>query len=337
MSDQNELQNTHPRICVAGAGAIGLTLAARLMIGGFRVCVIARGASLAVIRKDGIRLFDREGEHQVRPEVGAAVDVGPQDILFLCPKSQDMPTLAAAVKPAIGPDTWIVPVINGIPWWYFDGEGGIWSGRQIKAVDPDSVLKRMLPSRQVIGTTTLITAERPRPGTARTFNPLQMTIGELDDRTSLRVEHLSRILIRAGIQTQVTSRIRDAVWTKVVRNLISNPVSAITGATLRENFGNAHLASISRQMLQEVLPVVAAYGAKLDLDPDTIVRSGEKMGDVKTSMLQDLERGSPLELASICEAVIELAQLRGIAMPVTQAVTGLARFRGLKAQCATAA
>ncbi|QWW72299.1 ketopantoate reductase family protein [Rhizobium sp. WYJ-E13] len=319
----------HPRICVAGAGAIGLTLAARLKLAGFAVSIVARGASLTAILNEGIRLFDREGEHQVQVEAGYADDLSLQDIIFLCPKSQDLPTLASSVQQLIGPDTMIVPVINGIPWWYFERLAGTWEGRQIEAVDPDNVLKGLLPSAQIIGTTTMITAERLKPGTARTINALQMTVGELDDQVSERVTILADILKLSGIETRVTSRIRDAVWTKVVRNLISNPVTAITGATLRENFGNGDLAGISRQMLFEVLPVIAAFGARIEVDPDAILSSGRKMGDVKTSMLQDLERGSPLELAAICDAVLELGRLHHIAQPVTQAITALARFKSV--------
>jgi len=314
-------------ICIAGAGAIGITVAARLSIAGFHVRLVARGDSLAAINKQGIRLLDSEGDHRARVEVGQATDFGPQRILFLCSKSHDLVDLAAVLQPLISAETIIVPVVNGIPWWYFDGDEGDWTGQVVKSVDPDGRLKRLIPSRQIIGTTTLITAERTCPGTARTANPLQMTIGELDDRSSERTNVLASMLNAAGISARIAPRIRDAVWTKVVRNLISNPVTAITGATLRENFGNHYLADISRQMLREVIPVIDAYGAKLEVDPDIILESGRKLGDVKTSMLQDFEKGNQLELASICDAVIELANQRGIRMPVTEAITGLAHFR----------
>jgi len=324
------MPDKHQRsICVAGPGAIGLTLAARLSIAGFPVRLVARGDSLSFTKANGIRLLDREGDHHLHVDVGNATDFGPQDVLFLCPKSHDLPQMAAALQPLISAHTMIVPVVNGIPWWYFDGDGGNWHGPDIKSVDPDRVLKGLLPSRQVIGTTTIITAERLRIGTARTFNPLQMTIGELAGQPSERLSYLAEILTLAGIATRIAPRIRDSVWTKVVRNLISNPVTAITGATLRENFGNQYLADISRQMLQEVLPVIAAYGANLEVDPDSILESGRRLGDVKTSMLQDFEQGNRLELAAICDAVIELAQRRCIEMPVVQAITGIAHFKSV--------
>ncbi|MEP7454103.1 2-dehydropantoate 2-reductase [Phyllobacterium sp. SB3] len=321
----SELEN--PRICVAGAGAIGLTIASRLLIGGFRVGLVARGESLSFIKENGIRLIDKEGDHRMPAEVGHATDFPPADILFLCPKSHDMPTLAASIKSLITSNTIVVPVINGIPWWYFDGKDDIWDGQQIVAVDPDGVLKQIIPSRQIIGVTTMITAERIHPGTARTFNPLQMTIGELDDRASDRLDDLASILGKSGFTVRKPLHIRDAIWTKVVRNLVSNPVTAITGATLRQNFGNSYLVDISKLMLHEVLPVIATYDAKLEVDPEMILESGWKLGDVKTSMLQDLERGSPLELASICDAVIELAKFHRIVMPVTQAISNLAHFK----------
>lgn len=327
MSQLLEENDQVPSICVAGAGAIGITIAARFSIVGFRVRLIARGGSLASIRENGIRLLDKEGDHRSQVEVGRAADFGPQNILFLCAKSYDLPELAVSLQPLITSETTIIPVVNGIPWWYFDGEGEMWDGPVVRSVDPNGDLKKLMPSRQIIGTTTVITAERLGWGTARTFNPLQMTIGELDDRLSSRVGKLAAILKAAGIDVRVATRIRDAVWTKVVRNLISNPVTAITGATLRENFGNHYLSDVSRQMLREVIPVIEAYGAKLEVDPDAIIESGRMLGDVKTSMLQDFEKGNRLELASICDAVIEMAERQGIAMPVTEAVTGIAHFR----------
>lgn len=335
MSDLKQTDNY--KISVAGAGAIGVTLASRLLLGGYHVSLMARGANLAAIRKNGIRLLDNEGDHRQKIDVGTPSDYSVQDLIFLCPKSQDLPALAAAVQPLIGPETTIVPVINGIPWWYFDGQDGRWDRYDISSVDPDGVLKKLLPSRQVIGTTTIITAERIEPGVAKTFNPLQMIIGELDHQDSERVQRLGAILQRSGIATRVTQHIRDSVWTKVVQNLMSNPVTAITGASLRQNFSDDNLAAVSDQLLHEVLPVILAYGARLEIDPETIMTKGRSMGDVKTSMLQDLERGSPLELASICDAVIELAEARGISMPVTQAITALARYKSLSSIQAKAA
>lgn len=250
-----------PKICVAGAGAVGIALAARLMLGGYEVGLIARGDAVAFVRNNGVRLIDKQGAHHLFPEVGEAADFLQADILFLCSKSHDLPGLALAVRHLIAARTIVVPIINGIPWWYFDGLDGNWAGRHISAVDPANVLKHLIPSRQIIGTTTTMTVERTDRTTARTFNPLQMTLGELDDERTARLAGVVSVLEQSGISSCIPNRLRDSIWTKVVRNLISNPLTAITGATLRENFGNAHLAAVSRKMLDEVLPVVTAYGA----------------------------------------------------------------------------
>jgi 2-dehydropantoate 2-reductase len=329
MSTSKEPQRDDVRICVAGAGAIGVTIATRLSKVGFHVTMIARGETLEAISRNGITLIDREGSHTLNVEVGVGKDFASQDIIFLCPKSHDMEGLAQTVQPLISRETSIVPVINGIPFWYFDGIDGNWSGRTIGALDQYGVLKKLLPSQQIIGTTTIMTVERIGLGVARTFNALQMTVGELDEQTKDRTVRLADILNKAGIDTRITTKLRDAVWTKVVRNLITNPVSAITGATLRENFGNSNLVTVCRLMLDEVMPVIEAYGARLEVNPEAIISAGRNMGDVKTSMLQDLERGAPLELAAICDAVIELGHGCGFNMPVTETVTSLARFRSL--------
>lgn len=330
MAKTSEDNNAGKKLVIAGAGAIGLTLAARLGISGFDVHLIARGSSLEIIRRDGIRLVDREGTHHTRIETTSARDARVADFLFLCSKSHDLPALVASVTHLITPGTVVVPVINGLPWWYFQGQNTGLGDYQIKNVDPSGILKECIPFQSIVGTTTMITAERKQPGYATTFNPLQLTLGEIDDRRSKRVDHLAAILERSGIRITKTTHIRNAVWTKVVRNLISNPVTAITGATLRQNFGDERLVAISQQMLDEVLPVITAYNCRIEVDPSQIIESGRKLGDVKTSMLQDLERGNELELASICDAVLEVAELQGISMPVTRAISHLAHFKSAR-------
>ncbi len=327
MKDLEVSENEQNSICVAGAGAIGIALAAKFSLAGYDVALVARGESLAAIRKDGVVLCDLDGSHRADVKVGDARDFGWQRIIFFCPKSHDLPGLASNVGSLINADTLIVPVINGIPWWFFDRLDDNGSHPIIEAVDPGGTLKTMLPTSQVIGTTAMITAERLRPGVSVTFNKLHMTIGELDDRRTERLEMLERILSSSGVETRIASCIRDAVWTKVARNLISNPVTALTGATLSQNFGDPYLSDISRRMLDEIAPVVEAYGSKLELEPANIIASGRGMGAVKTSMLQDLQNGRRLELASICDAVLELAKRKNMRMPVTETITLLAHFR----------
>jgi 2-dehydropantoate 2-reductase len=315
------------RICVAGAGAIGITLATRMSISGYSVSVLARGESLVAIRKNGLSLTDAEGVHRADVTVGTADELANPDVLFLCTKAQDLESVAETVQPLIHSDTLIVPFINGIPWWYFEGVGGRHAGRPVLAVDPRQRLKQLLPGQRVIGAVTTITAERVAPGVARTRNPLRCVIGEIDHRRSDRTDRLAALLADSGIDTGVTQRIRDALWTKVIANLCSNPVSVVTGATLRDVCGDPSLSVVSRQLIDEGLLVAASFGARLELDPSSLLAMGASMGDFKTSMLQDYEKGLPLELAAICNAVMELGELEGLSMPFTRTITILSQFK----------
>lgn len=315
-----------PAIGIAGAGAIGITLAARMQMSGNKVTLLTRDTRTSSFRQDGIRLIDHEGQHHLHPEVASTFDAGHFDVLFLCAKSHDLPGLAVSIQHLISNRTVVVPVVNGIPWWYFEGQGGSEGGRRIFAADPDGSLGKAIPWRQVIGTTTVITAEKTGRTSVVSSNPLQMTIGELTDEMTLRVTNIRAILEGAGISIRVAPRIRDAVWTKVARNLISNPLTAVTGATLDLNFADPHLGEISKAMLAEMLPVIDAYGASLEVPPEEILALGQKMGPIKTSMLQDLQLGRRLELATICDAVIELAEARKIEMPVVAAISRIAHF-----------
>ncbi|KAA0690248.1 2-dehydropantoate 2-reductase [Neorhizobium sp. P12A] len=321
-----------PRICIAGAGAIGLTLATRLALGAYPVSVVARGPSLAAIKNSGVRLIDAEGAHAAKVAAGKPMELAPADILFLCSKAHDLPELASEIARLIGPETLIVPVINGIPWWYFENEGGRHAGRTVRSVDPDGRLKQLLPSSQVIGAVTTITAERLEPGLARSLNPLNMVIGEIDHRITARVEQAAAVLNFSGIATRVSDRIRDPLWSKVIANLICNPLSVLSGATLRDICAHPSLSRITRKLLEEGLLIAASYGARMELDPDALLAMGASKGDFKTSMLQDFERGQPLELAAICGAVIELAELQGISMPLTQDIATLAGYRSKAAR-----
>lgn len=325
-----------PCFCIAGAGAIGLTIAARLALKNQRVGLIARGRSLSTIRQHGVRLIDLEGDHNVMVDVGHAADFTPPDVLILCSKAQDLPDMAADIAHLVGDKTIVLPVVNGIPWWYFDGISGKDTGRNVKAVDPDGRLKEIFPSKQVIGAVTTITSERLEPGCVRSLNPLTMVIGEISHVSSDRALSLASTLTESGIETRVSERIRDTLWGKVIANLIANPLSVLSGAPLRDICSHPGLSQITRLLLDEGLLVAAAYGARMELDPDAMLAVGASKGDFKTSMLQDFERGRPLELGSICNAVIELAELRGIPMPLTRNVAAIAAYRSDHASDASA-
>ena len=272
-----------------------------------------------------MRLIDLDGDRRVPVDVVASEELDVQDVMFLCPKSQDLPFLASAVRHAISPETLLVPHVNGIPWWMSNQNATQWH-TGVKTVDPTGIMDAILPRRQVLGTVTMITAERLAPGVARTINPLRITLGALSEEQVGRAAALASLLSEAGISTSIADRIRDAVWTKVLLNLCSNPLSVTTGATLGELFDDPQLREISHRMLQEAMAVARACGADIRQDSSELLAIGGRMGPVKTSMLQDFERDAPLELGAICGAVMELAEPHGIDMSTTHAIANLAGY-----------
>lgn len=324
----------HPvlRVCIAGAGAIGCTLAARLVKGGQQVSVLARGDTLATIRRDGIVLNDLDGRHHVQVQASAdAGELGPQDVIFLCTKAPALGAMLRQIQPMICPETMVVPVVNGVPWWYFHGEGGRFADRQVQAVDPDGQLDAALDWHQIIGCVVFITASTTATAVVESNNPHLMVVGEPDNSLSPRLERLRQVIESSGIEARATDRIRDQLWTKIIANITSNPLSVVTGATLEQIYGLPELRHLVSAVLQETLLTAAAHGARVRIDPQTFFELGAGMGAVRTSMLQDYDKGRPLELAAIGDAVIELADQMSIPMPTTRNIIALARFRGQQA------
>lgn len=317
------------RVCIVGAGAIGCTLAARLGASGQPVNVLARGQTLAALRDNGVRLADLDGSHHSPVNAShSAAELGEQDLIFICTKAPALAGLLPTLGPLIGPETVVVPVVNGVPWWYFHGLTGRFAGRQIQAVDPDGALSAALDLQRILGCVVFITAETEAPGVARSNNPHLMILGEPDGRLSERLHWVRALVEQAGIEARASEHIRDPLWTKIIANLSSNPLSVITGATLEQLYGRADLRGVVAKIIQETLLIAAAYGARIAFDPQTFMELGADMGAVRTSMLQDYQHGRPLELAAIGDAVIELAGYQGLGMPVTQDILTLARFRG---------
>ena len=321
------------RIGIAGAGAIGCTLAVLLARAGHSVQVLARGESLRRMQAEGI-VLQRNGQRlqaSVTASDSAAL-LGEQEVIFVCTKSQDMASILDAARPMIGPATTVIPLVNGVPFWFFQGLAGRWLGRAVQAVDPQGQLLSLLPCAQVLGAVTFITAERLGPAQASSDNPLLIVLGEIDHGpSSARLENIAAVLSNAGIETRCAPTLRDTLWTKILANLTSNPLSVISGAGLDAIYSDPRLLPIVRQMLQEGLALAAAYGARIAFDPAAFIAEAQALGPVHTSMLQDHLAHRPLELAAIGDAVLELAQLQGISMPVTARVIGLAHFRQVAA------
>lgn len=317
------------RIGIAGAGAIGCTLAVLLARVGAAVHVLARGASLARIRQDGLVLW-RKGEC-MRASVAVADDaaeLGVQDVLFLCAKSQDVAALLGAAQAMVDRNTTVIPLVNGVPWWFFQGMPGPWAGQPVQSVDPGGALLQAVPLHQLLGAVVFITAERRGPAEVVSDNPLLMVLGHpASGMPGTRLRQIAALLEAAGIQARGSDSIRDTLWTKLLANLTSNPLSVVSGATLAQIYGDPRLLPVVRQMLQEGLALAAAHGARIAFAPASFLAEGAAMGAVRTSMLQDYLAGRPLELAAIGDAVLELAALQGMDMPVTRRVIDLAHFR----------
>ena len=316
------------RIGFAGAGAIGCTLAATLAHSGQAVQLLARGANLQAIQRNGIQLTRSDGTIKAPVTASASGhELGVQDVLFLCTKAQDLAGMLPAVAPMIGPETIIVPLVNGVPWWYFQGVPSPFAGRAIEAVDPGGALLRALPASQILGAVVFITAERPAPGAVESRNPMLLVLGELDHTETPRLQRIAEALTAAGLPTRQSPRIRDPLWTKIIANLTSNPMSVISGATLQDLYSDPRLLPVVRKILFEAMTLAAAYNARLEFDPATFIAQAAAMGPTRTSMLQDALHGRPLELAAIGDSVLELASLQQIPMPITQDIIALTHFR----------
>jgi 2-dehydropantoate 2-reductase len=308
------------RILIAGAGAIGCTLAARLGAAGHDVTVLARGRTLQTLRDQGIHLEDLSGTLRVKVRAVAQVqvqDIGHQDLVLLCSKSQDLVNLAEQVQAAIGPDTVILPLVNGVPFWYFHQHGGRFDGAVVRSVDPDGRLHTLLPPEQVLGAVVFVTAESPEPAHVRSRTPHLLMLGEPGGDISERLERVCALVRTGRIEARPLERIRDKLWTKLIANLTSNPLSVLNGATLGEIYSDPRWLPTVKALMHEVMLTASAYGARLEIDPIEFIRLGAEMGAVRTSMLQDHERGRPLELAAIGDAIVELAARYELPTPHT--------------------
>jgi 2-dehydropantoate 2-reductase len=309
------------RIAVVGAGAIGSVVAWRLARAGAPVLLAGRGPHLAAIGAAGLRYTDAATDERrsiAVAEVGPALkEHGPCDTVFVAVKAQDVRGALEAAAPLVGDQTTVVALLNGLPWWL--------SSEPIEAVDPGGGLWRALPAPRVIGAVVHLGAEVVSPGWVRQAGDNRLTLGELDGATSPRVQALAALLDTGGLPTRVHPAIRDEVWTKLVGNLSTNPLSVVTAATLDRLFGEPGLRAVVKEVMLETMTLGASLGVRFPLDAEARIRVGQRLGAFRTSMLQDFERGRPLELGAIADAPLELAARLQVPMPTTMLVRDLAR------------
>ena len=322
------------RIAIFGAGAIGGFLAVKLMDAGADVTVIARGANLAAIRAKGIALKSEGTTKTVKPRTAKdAAEAGEQDYVFITLKANALPDAAEQIAPLLGPETALVTGMNGVPWWYFYGVDSPFRNRPIESVDPGGLLWKTLPPSRVIGGVVYPSAEMIEPGVIEHIYGNRFTLGEPNGSRSERGEKLSKLMTDAGLKSPLRPRIRDELWMKLWGNLSFNPLSALTGATLEELAGRPDLRDVARAMMLEAQAMAEKLGVKFALDVEKRMDGALEVGAHKTSMLQDLERGRPMEIDALLGAVVELGTLTGDEMPMCKAILALVRERARKSGC----
>jgi 2-dehydropantoate 2-reductase len=309
------------RFLIAGAGAIGGYIGARMAQAGFDVTLFARGPHLHAMQEHGVQVKSTEGDFVARPTIASSLEeVGTVDVVFLGVKAHGLPQLAPQLKPALGPETTVVSTQNGIPWWYFQGFGGEWEGMRLERVDPGGVISSAIDAHRVVGSIVYFATEITAPGVIQHNAGDRITLGEPDGTRSDRCRRIAETLIASGLRCPVTAHIRQEIWVKILGNASLNPVSALTRATLSEMLRDPDVRSLIRNIMQEVEAVSRKLGMELPVSIDQRIAGAEKVGEHKTSMMQDLEAGRPIELEALVGAVVELGERVGLPMSYTRTI-----------------
>lgn len=322
------------KICIFGAGAIGGLVGAKLALKGeTEVGLIARGPHLDAMRRNGLIL--REGDSETVVKVTATSDakeLGPQDYIFLALKAHSIPGILDSLKPLIGADTAIVTGQNGVPWWYFYKQSGPYENQRIEAVDPGGRIWDTIGPERAIGCVVHPAAEIEAPGIIRHVEGDRLPLGEPSGEKTDRIARLAEVFVAAGLRAPIRPQIRSEIWVKLWGNLSFNPISALTGATLEQICGDEAVRGVARAMMVEAQAIGEALGIKFAIDVDKRIAGAAAVGAHKTSMLQDLELGRPLEIDALVTAVQELGKLTQKPTPTIDTVLALIRQRAALAQ-----
>lgn len=309
------------RFLIAGAGAIGAYIGAQLSRAGYHATLFARGPHLKAMQEHGVQVRSPEGDFEARPlVVGSLDEAEPPDVVFVAVKAHGLPQLVPLLKPVLKPETMVVSTQNGVPWWFFQGFGGLSGMNQLERVDPGGAISAAIEPGSVVGSIVYFSAEITAPGIIQHIEGNRISLGEPDGSRSERIRALAEALIAARLKAPITTRIRHEIWVKLLGNASFNPVSALTGCTLAEMARDPDLSGLVRNIMTEVEAVGAKIGLELPVSIEQRIAGAEKVGAHKTSMLQDLEAGRPLELEAIVGAVVELGERLGVPTPCTQAV-----------------
>jgi 2-dehydropantoate 2-reductase len=317
------------RICVFGAGSVGGYLAAFLAKGGADVSVVARGSHLAAIRANGLRVETPDGGIDVRlPASDNPADLGEHDAVIVAVKAPSLPSVAAAIRPLLGPDTSVAFPMNGIPWWYFHAHGGPHEGRRLPRLDRDDALWRTVGPERAIGGVFWPACSTPAPGVVRLLTGAGRgtVFGEPDGSTTPRIEALAAAFRAADLPVTIAPNIRELIWQKLVFNLSAGPMCVLTQSPVRATHEEPALIECSRRAVAEAEAIATAMGYRPDIDIERVVAANMQLAH-RPSILQDLEAGRPMEIDALYSVPLEMARMMGVATPTLDLLAAMIKVK----------
>ncbi|GGL80502.1 2-dehydropantoate 2-reductase [Streptomyces fumigatiscleroticus] len=319
------------KVAVLGAGAIGAYVGAALHRAGADVHLIARGPHLAAMRRHGVRVLSPRGDFTAHPRAtDDPAGIGPADYVFLGLKAHSYAACGPLIEPLLHGTTAVVAAQNGIPWWYFHRHGGPWDGRRIESVDPDGAVSAVLAPERAVGCVVHAATELQGPGTVRHLEGTRFSVGEPGRGVSARCTAFSEAMVAGGLKCPVEPDLRNDIWLKLLGNISFNPISALARATMRQVCRHGGTRRVIETMMAETLAVAEALGCRVGVSIERRLAGAERVGDHRTSTLQDLERGRPLELDVLLAAVVELAGITGVPVPTLRTVHAISDLLALR-------
>jgi 2-dehydropantoate 2-reductase len=315
------------KVCIYGAGAIGGWIGVKLAQAGCEVGVVARGATLQALQSNGLRL--QQGDETLSAPVRASAapaELGVQDLVIVAVKAPAMAEVARNIRPLLGPDTMVLTAMNGVPWWFFQGFGGDYAGRRLQAVDPDGSIAEAIPARHIIGCVVHASCSLREPGWVQHHMGNKLIVGEPSGEKTPRVQQLAALLEKAGFEAVLSEQIQKDAWYKLWGNMTVNPVSAMTGATTDRILDDELVRGFISAVMLEAREIGARVGIPIAQQPEDRHQITRKLGAFKTSMLQDVEAGKPVEIDALVTVVREMGEMTGVATPFTDALLGLSRL-----------
>jgi 2-dehydropantoate 2-reductase len=313
------------KVAVVGAGAIGAYVGASLCRAGVEVHLVARGPHLAALRARGVQVRSPRGDFAAHPHAtDDPSEIGPVDHVLLGLKANAYAAAGPMIRPLLHETTTIIAAQNGIPWWYFHGLGGPYEGHRIESVDPGGAVTAALPVHRAIGCVVYAATEIESPGVVRHLEGTRLSIGEPNGDVSLRCTEFADAMVAGGLKCPVEANLRDDIWIKLMGNIAFNPLSALTRATMAGICRHQGTRALVATMMEETLEVARRVGSHPEISVERRLAGAERTGEHKTSTLQDLERGRPMELDVLLSAVVELADLTGTEVPILRAITAVA-------------